>query len=301
VNRLHEMLSARNLSGRIVFTGMYNRLTSMDVRARQIGDALGASYIRGKYLMPDAARRARCVIWVAVADAQKVRAIGDAAPQVFDIINPSVEKGEPYFDLVDEFETLILNTRSTLDFLRSSGRRDRRTYVIPHHHCNVWNFALPEERVARPRTVGYVGEPGHLHDSGEIQAAAKALGLQWVAADPHNLTAYKTIDIGVAWTKPEELRDKTRSNIKMTNFCAFGIPSVVCDYESYRDVDEKLGGGAAVIARTLPEFLEGFQKLATDEELRRSVHEKALPARELYSRAAVAGQYLSMVEEIERK
>lgn len=300
MSRLHEMLMSRNLSGKIVFTGTYNRLTSMDVRGRQIAEALGASYIRGKYLRPEAAMKAKCVIWVAVGDIEKVRAIDKGAPQVFDIINPSVEKGDPYFDLVDEFDTLILNTRGTLKYLRPGKRGDRRAFVIPHHHCNRWNFGLPEERLERPQIVGYVGEPGHLHDADAIEKAVSDLGLKFMMAGPQDLAAYKRIDIGVAWTRPEPLRDDTRSNIKLTNFCAFGIPSVVSNYESYRDVDATLGVEACLLAQSLDEMIEHIATLARDEDLRCRIHEKALPARELYSLEAIAEQYREMVKEIER-
>lgn len=301
MNRLQEMFLARNLTGKIVFTGMYNRLTSMDVRARQIAEEIGAAYVRGRYLQPSAAQRARCVIWVAVADINRVKAIGLQAPQVFDIINPSVEKGDPYFDLVEEFDTLILNTASTLEFLRPRRKGQWRSYVIPHHHCNWWGYIMPEERVEGPKRVGYVGEPGHLHDSEKIQAAVKSLGLDFVCADPYNLAAYKAFDIGVAWTRPEELRDKTRSNIKLTNFCAFGIPSVVCNYESYRDVDRTLGGGACLLAGSIEEFLEKLAELSRNTDLRRSIHCKAKEALSVYSRPAIGRMYMQMVKDIERK
>jgi hypothetical protein len=291
------MRAGRNLSGRIVFTGVYNRLTSMDVRARQIAEPLKALYVRGKYLQPERATYAMCVIWVAVADITKVRAI--QAPQIFDVINPSVEKGEPYLDLVEEFDTLILNTRSTLEFLRPRRRGEWRTRVIPHHHCNRSGYLLPEERVARPKTVGYVGQPEHLHDREEIQAAVEKMGLRFLCADTHDLNAYKMIDIGVAWTRPEELRDKTRSNIKLTNFCAHGIPSVVCNYESYRDVDAALGGGACLIRQSPNDFIEGIRDLAGDEGLRRSVHDRASSARELYSLESVAREYRELIDEVE--
>lgn len=299
MSRLREMLMSRNLAGRIVFTGMYNRLTSMDVRARQIAEPLDAVYVRGRYLDPSRAWAARCVIWVAVADIERVRAIGKKTRQIFDVINPSVEKGAPYFDLLDEFDTLIFNTRSTLNHLRPRSSGEWRSAVIPHHHCNHWGFELPEERLSRPRVAGYVGEAGHLHDADRIASAVRGLGLEFLMADSHDLAAYKRIDIGLAWTRPEPLRDDTRSNIKLTNFCSFGIPSVVCDYESYRDVDSALGGGACRIAATFEDFLGGLEEIVRDEELRRTMHMRSLPARDIYSVEAIAKEYLNLVEAIE--
>lgn len=293
------MVVARNLAGRIVFTGAFNRLTSMDVRARQIAEPLHATYIRGRYLKVNQAVKARCVIWVAVAEPAVVDAIGRATPQIFDIINPSVEKGRPYFETVEKFDYLILNTQGTLSYLDIRSRP--RTWVIPHHHCNTYGYCLPEERVARPRTVGYVGQPEHLHRAAEIENAVRKLGLKFLNTGTRDLSAYKDIDIGVAWTNPEPLRDATRSNVKLTNFCAFGIPSVVSNYESYRDVDRALGGGAALFASTFEEFLDQLERLITDESLRRQTHLRTFPAYDLYSRETIARQYCAMIEAIEHE
>lgn len=151
-----------------------------------------------------------------------------------------------------------------------------------------------------PRIVGYVGEPGHLHDSDAIESAVSKMGLEFLSARSQDLGAYKKIDIGVAWTRPEALRDDTRSNIKLANFCAFGIPSVVAGYESYRDVDAALGGNACLFAGSVEEVIEQIGRLAGDEHLRRSIHEKAIPAQERYSLSVVAAKYRTMVEEIGR-
>ncbi|HVL38049.1 MAG TPA: hypothetical protein VM328_01540 [Fimbriimonadaceae bacterium] len=297
MSRLREVLVSRNLSGRVVFTGMYNRLTSMDVRGRQVAQALGAEVVRGRLLEPRRSVGARALVWVAVASPELVQAIRGKAPQIFDVINPSIEKGRSYFEMVDAFDALILNTRSTLDFL-PSARSDRRAYVIPHHHCNRWRFLLPEERLARPQVVGYVGQPEHLHDAEAIRAHVESLGLRFLTAGTRDLTAYKQIDIGVAWTRPEELRDRTRSNIKLSNFCAFGIPSVVCNYESYRDVDATLGGGACLIADSLADFLESLTRLCREDDLRRQVHLKAKRALELYAVETVADRYRQLLREV---
>lgn len=298
LDRLNELRATRNLRDRIVFTGTYNRLTSIDVRARQMAEPLGAIYVRGRHLTASRVRGARCLIWVATADSRLVREIGRETPQIFDVINPSIEKGEPYFELVNEFDTLIVNTRSTMEHLPRRRPGGWRVAVIPHHHCNVWGFTLPEERVERPRTVGYVGQPEHLHDLEAIRATVESLGMRFVACDTRDLAGYKDIDIGVAWTRPDSFRYSTRSNIKLTNFCAFGIPSVVANYESYADVDRALDGGACLRADNLTEFLEGLRTLAADEELRREMNSKAEAARAMYSVEEIARQYAALVEQI---
>ena len=170
--------------------------------------------------------------------------------------------------------------------------------MVPHHHCNFSGELISEESLSRPQVVGYVGQPEHLHDAEAIEAAVERIGLRFVCAGTRELRAYRRIDIGLAWTRPEPLRDRTRSNIKLTNFCAHGIPSAVCDYESYRDVDSALGGGACLISPSLDDLLENIAMLARDEGLRRAIHSRARAAKELYSLTHIADRYRKLIGEV---
>ena len=86
----------------------------------------------------------------------------------------------------------------------------------------------------------------------------------------------------------------------MTNFLAHGIPSVVPDYESYRDVNETVGGSGAVIGKDLSDWLDGLADLVQNEELRRSIAAKGQRGFELYSRSAIGSIYRGVIGEARR-
>jgi hypothetical protein len=297
VSRFSEWTSGRFSRGKVLFTGKRRHLTSMEVRGVQIAQELDGVCTRCRYLTDATVASAPALFWIIEPDLELVSRFNRLTPQIFDPINPRIDETGEFSRYCRAFEYLLLNTKSSINWLGPPPETGWQSWVIPHHHCNRDGYVLPEERVAKPRNVGYLGQPEHLHDREEIEAAARKLGLEFVAFDTWDLDAYKEIDIGIAWTRRDELRDQTRSNIKLTNFAAHGIPSVVCDYESYRDVDGELGA-AGWIAGDLNGFIEGIAKLAGDEGLRRSYHAKAAQAQQRYSRSQIARDYLAVVDEI---
>ncbi len=227
---------------------------------------------------------------------QTVNKLQGRIPQIFDtiLLPEDVSLWQERYDAMD---ALIVNTHCMREWL-GPLRPDLRFFVIPHHHCNLSGYVLPDDRVERPRIAGYIGEPEHLHDREAIERTVRELGLEFKIFPAHDLKAYQTIDLGLAWTHPHEGRQQTRSNIKLTNFAAHGIPSVVPDYESYRDVDRALGGDAALFARNLDEYLTRLRELAHSAEMRRTLHSKAIEAQRLYARETLAQQYRQMVAEV---
>jgi glycosyltransferase involved in cell wall biosynthesis len=276
-------------------------MTSVAVRGDQMAEELGGVCLRSRYLTDATVASAPALVWIVEPDMDRVRHYDClATPQLLDVINPAYGEDRPaFYARCQAFRYLLLNTETSLRYL-GPPRDDWRWWVVPHHHCNCRGYRLPEERLAKPVTVGYLGQPEHLHDTDAIVEAVEKLGLRWVSADTRDLRAYETIDIGVAWTRPETQRDETRSNIKMTNFAAHGIPCVVCDYASYRETDAALGGGAALIRATLPEFLDGIAELARDEALRRTLADVGFRAFDRFSRRAIGERYRQIVDEIVR-
>jgi hypothetical protein len=272
-------------------------MTSVTVRGDQMAEEMGGICIRHRYLTDSAAASSPAIVWIVEADLPQVKRFARLAPQVLDVINPAypgdVERFTPQYAA---FENLILTTYSSRHYLR---RKDEafRTWVIPHHHCNQSGWRLPESRLARPAVVGYVGQPEHLHDREAIQAHVEDLGLRFRMFDTTELHGYEEIDVGVAWTRRDEQRDLTRSNVKLSNFAAHGIPCVVCDYESYRDVNRTIGD-VGLIAGTLQGFLDQIESLARDETLRRELAGRVPTAQAEYSRSAIARHYWRMINEL---
>jgi hypothetical protein len=289
-------MAGRFARNQILFTGTRRRMTSVAVRGDQMAEELNGLCLRCRYLCRSAVSRAPALIWIVEVDLDLYERFRRLTPQLLDVINPG-SPDEPDFEARQRFRYLMLNTRSSVYHIGPEPADGWKTWVVPHHHCNCSGYILSDERLERPRTMGYVGEPPNLHDYDAIKSMAEKLGLQWVDSDTRNLAGYRDIDIGVAWTRREELRDLTRSNIKMVNFAAHGIPSVLCDYESYQDANASLGGGACLIRGTLNDFLEGMAELATNAELRYEMSRRARPALEIYSRASIARLYESIVAE----
>jgi hypothetical protein len=145
--------------------------------------------------------------------------------------------------------------------------------------------------------VGYVGDPANLDDLEAISAAVTKMGLTFLMAEPRDLATYELIDIGVAWCRRDTRNDATRSNIKLTNFLAHGIPSVVCDFESYREVDRVLGGGSSSIEGNLTEWMDALAELSQNEEARALMTSKADQVQRLYARSSIAERYLQAIGE----
>lgn len=294
---MREWIEGRLTRGKVLFTGTRRRMTSVTVRGDQMAEEMGGVCLRNRFLTGAAVQTSPAAIWIVEADLDQVARFRAASPQIMDVINPAYEQDRDKFaPQYRTFRYMLLNTRSSRHYLGVEPDHGWRTWVVPHHHCNVSRWLLPEERVERPRTVGYLGEPGHLHDHAEIEAAVKKLGMRLVSASACDLEAYRQFDIGIAWTRRDRQRDETRSNIKLTNFAAHGIPSVVCDYESYRDADEALGG-VCLIRPDLPGFLEALAELAGDAEMRRRFASRGATALKLYSRESVAEQYWQVIRE----
>lgn len=297
LGRIREFYQGRAVRGKVVFTGVRRRMTAVTVRGDQLAPELNGICLRSRYVTPDLVASSPAVFWIVRPDVGQVKSFHTLAPQFLDIINPPIEGDRKACDEeCRTFRYLLANTASTRNYLCKEPEWGWRLWVVPHHHCNVDGWILPEERVAKPKVVGYVGETDNLHDAEIIEKRVRDLGLDFRAFPSRDLDGYKQIDIGLAWVRRDEQNDATRSNIKLANFASYGIPSVVCDFESYREVNAKLGG-VAQFASTLDEFIQGLDLVAANEALRRQFNSKASQAIELYSRRGIAKLYRQAIDE----
>lgn len=296
MSRFAEWLAGRNARRRVLFSSARRRLTSVTVRGDQIAEQLGGSCLRSRYLAPACLDNAEALIWIVQPELSIFRRYLGRIPQILDVVNPGDWRTEGAEKGFGDFSHLILNTAATESYLGPGPESGRTCWVIPHHHCNFRGYRLPEERLVRPRIVGYLGQPTHLHDLEVIESAVRKLGLEFRTFGDTELERYEEIDIGVAWTRRDTQRDETRSNIKLSNFAAHGIPSVVCDYVSYRDVECRLGQPVALFASTIDEFVEGLADLVQNEERRRQLHAASAAAYHAYSASTIAQEYRSMLD-----
>ncbi len=273
-------------------------MTSVTVRGDQMAEELNGLCLRSKYLSSATVASAPALIWIVEPDLDRARKSPKHCRQILDVINPGDWKTEGDQKGFQFFENFILNTDESVEFLGPAGPNGRRCWTIPHHHCNSSNWILPKTRVEKPRVVGYLGQAAHLHDAEMIEDAVKKLGLEFRCFTDTDLQSYQSIDIGIAWTQRDAQRDATRSNIKFANFAAHGIPSVVCDYVSYRAVYKRLSQPAGIVAASITDFIEGIARLAQDTELRIKMNETAPQAQKVYSRAEIGKEYLDVLAQI---
>jgi hypothetical protein len=282
----------------VLFTSNKRRLPAVIVRGDQMASELKGQVLRCRYLREPSVRASKALIWISEIRPELIDRFEGLTPQIYEPVNPKIDPTGQFNRKCRRFEFVILNTRSSLNWLGAPPEKGWRHWVIPHHHCNQTGYRLPEERLERPAVVGYLGEPEHLHDSDPIQAAIEKMGMRFLNAPANDLHRYRDIDIGIAWTRREELRDQTRSNVKLANFVAHGIPCVVCDYESYRDVDRALGGDSCLIRGELNAFIDGIAEIVSNRDLRMRLSERAWAANRLYAREEIGRQYLAMIDEI---
>jgi hypothetical protein len=289
MGRFGEWLASLSVRDSILFTSAQRRRLSVLVRGDQMARELQGLCLRHRFLSERAASRNRALVWIATADEARVRPLGRSIPQLFDIIYP--QSGEENLTPYHQFSYLIVNTPECVQWLGRPPDRGWQHWVIPHHHCNVSGYRLSEERLARPAVVGYVGETAHLHDAEAIESAVRSLGLEFRQFPSRSIASYREIDVGIAWTRPDDKRDQCRSNLKLVNFLAHGIPAIVCDYRSYRDVERTLGGASCIIRSDLEGFLNGIAEVVQSETLRRDLSERGYGAFEAYALARIADRY----------
>jgi hypothetical protein len=242
---------------------------------------------------------AHAIVWEGSDRPRRAPRNQAAAPQILDVHIPPDDQ-EERSDLLEacrEFRFLLTSTQATREYLGSEPEEGWRSWIVPHHHNNPVGFVISEDRIESPRVVGFVGGGSDLHDPDAIESQIKKLSLVFMRCEDSGPSAYEHIDIGIAWTRPHEIRDRTLGCRTMVNLVSRGIPCVLPEYDSYRDADAALGGGAAVIRSDLPSWLEGLGEIVGSEAVRREIWSKASAAQRLYSRKTIGNTLLSVVEE----
>lgn len=159
--------------------------------------------------------------------------------------------------------------------------------VIYHHHRpGLAPVALRET----PRLVGYEGEPAFLGPwADELQRACAELGLRFVINPP----ALEQVDLGVAVRGGAHdgwLTRRYKSNVKLANLYALGIPALVqagaCAYE------ETACPGLPRFAT--PAELRAALRALLPLEARRRLQAAQLAAAPAFAPAAIADRYAAL-------
>lgn len=293
------MRESRRLDGKVVFSARRGRSSSFLVRGIQVAPHCNGVALRKRYLSEERLKKAAGLVWVAEPDPVLAKKFQGKVHQAVDIVQRwSKPLNEQLSDLAI-YDGFIVNTMSMAEEVLQHSR-GKPVCIVQHHHCNTSGFRIPSERLEKPKLVGYVGAPDHLHDADAIRKCVEKLGLNFGSFGPFELARYYSIDIGIAWTHEDPSRTKYRSNVKHANFCAFGIPSVLPKYESYVTADAELGAGTCLFASNTEEMLRQLEKLIADAELRMKISKRAVQALTRYSLPKIGEAYRSAFDKLFR-
>lgn len=267
------------------------------MRGIQVAPHCNGIALRKRYLDENRLKNAAGLVWVAEPDPALAKKLQGKVHQAVDIVQRWAKPLNEQLPDLSIYDGFIVNTMSMAEEVLSHSK-NKPVCVIPHHHCNTSGFRIPPERLEKPKLVGYVGAPDHLHDADAIRKCVEKLGLRFGSFGPYELAKYFVIDIGIAWTHDDPERTRFRSNVKHANFCAFGIPSVLPKYESYVAADAELGGGSCLFAKNTEEMLTQLEKLIADNALRTNLSKTAVQALTRYSLPRIGEAYRAAFDKL---
>ncbi|MEX2285976.1 MAG: hypothetical protein WD648_02730 [Planctomycetaceae bacterium] len=157
--------------------------------------------------------------------------------------------------------------------------------IVIHHHFRPELVPAPVRLVAK--TVGYEGREEYLGEWRQtIQTVCRRLGLQFVA-NPPSLNA---IDIGFIARGGDHgslMAKRYKSNVKLANMLAAGVPTVVqAGEESYAET-----GGDLIGYFSTPDELEAAVRRLLPFSTRLDLHRRMLPHSLQFSIEHIADQY----------
>ena len=172
-------------------------------------------------------------------------------------------------------------------------------FVIPHH--TVSDSLVLKNVDNKPETIGYLGTKDQLHARDNIQNICDLNSLRFYENHPSTkescIKDLEKIDIGVVYLERNYRTDyvlKYKPNQKLSNFQCFGIPTVICDYESYKE----FGGKDSYLLASSPEEVEVcILKLINDPSLRRKIQENGYKAAERLLVKNIVKEYDSIIKQ----
>jgi hypothetical protein len=266
----------------ITFLGMGSR-TSGEIRGRQVAQALGGSARFVDVHNPDwnVIQQNEIVLFVRTWEGNLARELKRrgyiigyevADMPVGDAVFRNAEVSDLSAYAHPECDFFVVNNHVQLGDMASVCSKP--CYVIPHHSTNVSGKAAPFR--TKPERVGYVGLPEQLSGRNELETLCKKYDVQFVSVHPNTREecdeVFRSLDIGVVFAESDstmrprvvELMRRYKPNTKLSNFQAYGIPTICIPYESYKEH----GGDACIFIETKEEMLQALEKLLINHSLR---------------------------------
>lgn len=181
---------------------------------------------------------------------------------------------------------------------------DKPVYVIPHHSTNFEGQAAPFR--TKVQRVGYVGLPEQLSNKEDIEAFCKASDVEFVSVHPNTReecdAVFRSLDIGVVFAENDgamrprvvELMKRYKPNTKLTNFQAYGIPTICTPYESYVEH----GGGACLFVNNKEELFTSLRELIMNPNFRLVESNKAYVVGKKFHIDEIVKLYVNMTREV---
>lgn len=181
---------------------------------------------------------------------------------------------------------------------------DKPIYVIPHHTTNYDNVSAPFRTI--PKKVGYVGLPEQLSGKSEIEKLCFEHNCEFVSVHPNTRedcdNVFRTLDIGIVFAESDstmnakvvELMRRYKPNTKLSNFQAYGIPTICTPYESYKEH----GGNACIFVDDLQSMLVSLKTMLTDTNKRLVLSNQSLAVGKQFHISKIIDLYEKMVAEV---
>lgn len=274
----------------VVVTGWGNS-GSWEVRGRQLGSAMGARVewrVQHAELLTDA----DVVIYIKRVNNAALAAIrASGKPWVWDIVDAWPNPGDNRWDkklsliwLQGELRRLRPNAIvvPTKMMLHDSGW-EGKSLVLPHHAWPKYKpYALREKVV----NVGYEGMTAYLGKwNAMLQEECKLRGWNFSIGD------LSDSDIGIALRNDTSYANKFwKSNCKLANIQALGIPAVCSSEESYQE----FGSGEESFVETRGQLVLAFDRLSDVKERSRIRSQMVAAAPRLESVAKEYSEWLAL-------
>ncbi len=236
----------------ITFLGMPSR-TSGEIRGRQVATALGGTACFTDVHCPDPNALAAndTVLFIRTYNAGLAKSLKASGKLVgFEVadapVGDAVFRGKEVLDLRDfahpECDFFVVNNDIERNDMLAVGARN--VLMIPHHSTNFANTSNAFR--TKPRRVGYVGLPEQLSRRADFETLCAQHNVEFISIHPNTReecdVVFRSLDVGVVFAESDhtmrprvvELMKRYKPNTKLSNFQAYGIPSIVTPYESYR-------------------------------------------------------------------
>jgi len=211
-------------------------------------------------------------------------------------INPKL-KDISWKDYVDPcIDVFLVNNRKCYEMLEDHINPEQKIVIMPHH---LITGNKVEKIPNRPiKNIGYLGTMDQLHSKEEISKFCESKGLKLLAKNIKShkecIDFLKNIDIGLIYVDHNDRTDyvlKYKPNTKLTNFQAFGIPTICCKYISFEEHADKR---SYIKVDNTEDLLSAINDLISNESLRSQISENSLKNAENFKINRIIEKYKNL-------